>query len=335
VRLIALAPGKTNLCLFLGPTRPDGLHELVSLIEPLSLADELTLEPLPGAAGVAAAVGSGEGACAAGEDEVVCASVEGPNLAGAALAAYRAASGWDGPPQRLTIVKRVPVAAGMGGGSGDAAAALRLAAHAAGRPGDPRLTQLAPRLGADVPSQIEPRPVLVGGAGEEVAPVATLPPHGVLVLPSRERLATPDVFREADRLGLGRSTAELAELRAAVTAALDVARGAGAVRARAPAAAATGGTPPLALDLLVNDLEPAARSLCPSIDDAARGAGADHALVSGSGPTVVGLFCGEGGHAAAAAAAEALGARFPGATAARPVDPGFAAIRVVRDNGGA
>jgi len=150
--LRALAPGKTNLCLFLGPTRADGLHELVSVIEPLSLADELTLEPLPGGAPVAAAPGAGDMGCAAGEDEVVCAGVEGPNLAGAALAAFRAASGWEGPPLRLTIAKRVPVAAGMGGGSGDAAAALRLAAHAAGRPADdPLLARLAPQLGADVP----------------------------------------------------------------------------------------------------------------------------------------------------------------------------------------
>ena len=60
------------------------------------------------------------------------------------------------PPLRLTIAKRVPVAAGMGGGSADAAAALRLAAHAAGRPDDPALERLAPRLGADVPRRSRP-----------------------------------------------------------------------------------------------------------------------------------------------------------------------------------
>src|SRR6185312_15266709 len=140
--LYARAPGKTNLCLFLGGIRADGLHELVSVIEPLSLADELTLEPLPGGALVAAAPGAGDMGCAAGADEVVCAGVEGPNLAGEALAAYRAASGWEGAPLRLAIVKRVPVAAGMGGGSGDAAAALRLVAHAAGRSADPLIAQL-------------------------------------------------------------------------------------------------------------------------------------------------------------------------------------------------
>jgi len=301
--LAARAPGKVNLALFLGATRRDGLHALVSLIEPLSLADELTLAPAP--AGVA-------------RDEVVCPGVEGPNLAAEALAAWRAASGWDAPPQRLTIAKRVPVAAGMGGGSGDAAATLRLAAHAAGRPGDPLVATLAPRLGADVPSQVAPGPVLVAGAGEEVRSVAPRAPHGVLVLPSPHALATADVYREADRLGLARAAGELAERRAALERALVAG-------------------PALPAELLVNDLEPAARSLCPAIDAAladARAAGAEHALVSGSGPTVVGIFWGTDGPAAAAAAAERLRTRHPGAAAARPIDAAFAAVRAVRDNGG-
>lgn len=309
--LSALAPGKTNLCLLLGETRADGLHELVSVIEPLSLADELTLEPLPGGALAAALPGAGDMGCEAGADEVVCPGVDGPNLAGEALAAFRAASGWDGPPLRLTIAKRVPVAAGMGGGSGDAAAALRLIAHAAGRaPDDPLPARLAPRLGADVPSQIAPGPVLVAGAGENVRALPPLPPHGVLVLPSPHALSTPDVFRESDRLGLPRDADELALRRAEVEAAL--------ARGELPEA--------------VNDLEAAARSLCPWIDGAlaaARAAGADRALVSGSGPTVVGLFHGAGGPAAAQAAARALRARFPGATGAHPVDAGFAAVRGV------
>ena len=121
--LRARAPGKVNLCLFVGEPRDDGLHPLVSVVQALSLADELTLEPAPPEASA---------------DEVVCPGVEGPNLAARALALYREATGWDAPPQRLTIEKRIPVAAGMGGGSADAAAALRLAAHAAGTPDDPR-----------------------------------------------------------------------------------------------------------------------------------------------------------------------------------------------------
>ncbi len=288
----ALAPGKVNLCLLIGPVRPsDGRHELVSLVESVSLADELTLEP---------AEGSAQG------DEVLCPGVEEPNLAAAALAAYRAAASWDAPPVRLRIEKRVPVAAGMGGGSGDAAAALRLAAHAAGRPGDLRLIELAPALGADVPSQLAPGLALMTGAGERVESLAPRAPHGLLILPSPERLATAAVYREADRLGSPRGLAELDERLAALRVAL----------------AEGEGLPPE--ELLVNDLEAAARSLCPSIApalDAARAAGAERALVSGSGPTVFGLFPGAEGAEAATEAARELAARFPGASAATPVGP--------------
>jgi 4-diphosphocytidyl-2-C-methyl-D-erythritol kinase len=275
----ARAPGKVNLCLFVGEPREDGLHPLVSVVQALSLADELTLEP----AGAA--------------DEVVCPGVEGPNLAGRALALYREATGWDGPPQRLTIEKRIPVAAGMGGGSSDAAATLRLAAHAAGRPAPP---ELAPRLGADVASLMRPGRVLMTGAGEHVAPLAPAP-LGVLVLPVAAALSTPAVYREADRLGLTRSHAELAQLDALVRAGT-----------WAPE----------------NDLQDAARSLCPLIDAAlaaARDAGADHALVSGSGPTVAGLFGGADGPARAAVAARECG--WPRAIAAEPVDAAWAAVR--------
>jgi 4-diphosphocytidyl-2-C-methyl-D-erythritol kinase len=284
--LRARAPGKVNLCLFVGEPRGDGLHPLVSVVQALSLADELTLAPAP--AGASA-------------DEVVCPGVEGPNLAARALALYREATGWDAPPQRLEIAKRVPVAAGMGGGSSDAAAALRLAAHAAGRPGDPRAAALAPRLGADVASLLRPGRVLMTGAGEHVEPLAPPPPLGALVLPVAAELSTPAVYREADRLGVTRSHAELAEWD-------------GRVR---------GGAWPFH-----NDLEDAARSLCPAIDAAlaaAREAGAERVLVSGSGPTVVGLFEGAEGPARAVAAAAACG--WPRAAAAEPVDEAWAAVR--------
>ncbi len=116
----ALAPAKINLGLFLGPTREDGKHELVTVMQSISLADELTLEWAP--AGVE-------------EDEVLCPGVSGPpveNLAAAALRAFREATSWGGAPLRLKIDKRIPVAAGLGGGSADAAGALRLARHASG-----------------------------------------------------------------------------------------------------------------------------------------------------------------------------------------------------------
>jgi 4-diphosphocytidyl-2-C-methyl-D-erythritol kinase len=286
--LSALAPGKVNLCLYVGEAREDGLHPLVSVVQPLALADELRLEPAPaGSRG----------------DEVLCPGVDGPNLAARALAAYRAAAGWDAPPQRVTIVKRVPVAAGMGGGSGDAAAALRLAAHAAGRPGDPLLAELAPSLGADVPAQLSVRRCLVTGAGERVEPLPPPPAGlGVLVVPVDAGLSTADVYREADRLGLARPAEELAAL------------------AREVRAAALAGSLPGRL--VHSDLEVAARSLCPAIEPAlaaAAEAGADGVLVSGSGPTVAGLFGGRNGAERARAAADALRAAHPRALAAAPV----------------
>jgi 4-diphosphocytidyl-2-C-methyl-D-erythritol kinase len=270
-----LAPAKINLCLFVGPARPsDGRHDLVSVMQSLTLADELVLEPAPGARA----------------DEVVCPYVAGPNLAAAALAAFRAATGWDGAPVRVTITKRVPVAAGMGGGSGDAAAALRLAARAAGVEDEALLLGLATQLGADVPAQIRPGRALATGAGERVEQLPPGPPLGVLVLPSDAPLSTSDVYREADRLALARAASDLAARRAEVEAAL---RDHGEL----PAA------------LLVNDLEPAALSLAPAIG-AARAAvartGADHVMVSGSGPTVLGLFRGDDGPERARRAAAAL-----------------------------
>jgi 4-diphosphocytidyl-2-C-methyl-D-erythritol kinase len=243
-----LAPAKINLCLFVGGTREDGRHELVSVMQSLAWGDDVTAEP-------------------ADADEVVCAEVEGPNLAADALAAIP-----DRVPLRLTIVKRIPVAAGLGGGSADAAAVLRLAG--AELPDD-QLLAIAARLGADVPAQLRPGRSLATGAGEMVERFAPPPPFGVLVLPSAHALSTADVYREADRRELPRGPADLA--------------------ARLDEVQAGIGEGPFGLpvELLVNDLEPAALHLCPAIAaelELARSAGADHAMVSGSGPTVLGLF---------------------------------------------
>ena len=177
-----LAPAKLNLCLFLGPRREDGLHELCSLFEPLALADAIEVTE-------------------AERDEVICAGVEGENLAGRALAGLRE-RGWRREPLRIEIEKRIPVAAGLGGGSADAAAVLRLAAgDVAG------IEELAAEIGADVPSQLVPSLALVQGAGERVARLPDPVPHAAVLLPGGGGLATGDVFAEADRLGLGRDAA--------------------------------------------------------------------------------------------------------------------------------
>lgn len=245
------APAKLNLCLYLGARRGDGLHELCSLFEPLLLGDLVTVSE-------------------AERDEVVCPGVEGENLATRALAALRE-RGWEGPRLRVEIEKRTPVAAGLGGGSADAAAVLRLAA---GEVAD--LEQIAATLGADVPSQLTPALSLVRGAGESVERLPEPKLHAVVLLPGGGGLSTADVFAEADRLGLGRSGGELDEL---------------AQRLRSTAG--TGASPLSYRDLLVNDLEPAARSLRPEIGialDALRDTGAPHMLLTGSGPTAFGLF---------------------------------------------
>jgi 4-diphosphocytidyl-2-C-methyl-D-erythritol kinase len=276
VKLRSLAPGKVNLCLFVGAPRADGLHPLVSVVQAVSLADELTLEPAPG--GMA--------------DEVVCPGVDGENLAGRALAAFREATGWDAPPQRLTIRKRVPVAAGMGGGSSDAAAALRLAAHAAGGAPQALLLGLAARLGGDVPALVEPGRTLMLGAGERVRPLPPQHDFALAILPSAHALSTPAVYREFDALGASRTPAELGELES---------RDAWIVH---------------------NDLQDAARSLCPPVDDAlaaVAATGARHALVSGSGPTVVGLY---DDRTLAQAAASAIGG-----IVAEPVTAEYAEVR--------
>jgi 4-diphosphocytidyl-2-C-methyl-D-erythritol kinase len=266
--MIERAPGKVNLSLFVGAPREDGLHPLVSVVQAVSLADELTMEP-------------------AAADEVVCPGVEGPNLAARALAAFRDATGWD-TPQRITIAKRIPVAAGMGGGSADAAATLRLAARVAGGVDEALLHELAVSLGADVPSLLFPGRVVMTGAGEHVDRLPDPAPFGLLIVPSLEALSTPAVYREFDRLGGARSPDELAARKLQALA---------------------GDVPP------VNDLEAAARSLSPAIDaslTAMRDAGATVAMVSGSGPTVFGIFD-------TPDAARDAAATFPGAIPVEPV----------------
>jgi 4-diphosphocytidyl-2-C-methyl-D-erythritol kinase len=258
------APAKLNLCLYLGQRRDDGLHELCSLFEPLALADLIEVS-------------------AAASDEVVCPGVEGENLVARTLAALRE-RGWEREPLRVEIEKRVPVAAGLGGGSGDAAAILRLAA---GEVDD--LQGLAAQLGADVPSQLQPALALVRGAGERVESLPEPAPHAAVLLPDGGGLSTAAVFAEADRLGLGREPDKLE-----------------ALASRLREAAGAGASPLAYPELLVNDLEAPAHSLRPAIGDALdelREAGAPVALLSGSGPTAVGLFP---DLAAARAAAEAI-----------------------------
>lgn len=274
--MVTRAPAKLNLCLYLGPAREDGLHELRSLFCPLLLSDRVE-------------IGSAE------TDEVVCEGVSGPNLAAVALDALRA-RGWRSPPLRIAIEKRIPVAAGLGGGSADAAAVLRMA-----RGELDGLWALAAGIGADVPSQLDPAFALVGGAGETVELLPAPGEFAVVLIPFEEGLGAREVYAEADRIGLARSAAELED-----------------VEGRLRDAAGSGASPLEYADLLVNDLQGAALSLRPEIGDALAAledAGAAVAFVTGSGPTAVGLF---GNIVEADRAAGALPPRFANAIVSGP-----------------
>ena len=293
------APGKVNLCLFLGPVREDGRHELVTLFESVSVADSIQVTT---AAATAAASGPDATAAPTPADQIVCAGVDGLNIVTRTLDGLRA-RGWAGRPLRIVIDKQIPVAGGMGGGSADAAAVLRVAPLLAPVDEDV-VVALAASLGADVPGQLRPGLSLGTGAGDVIQRLDPLAPHAFVIVPQPFGLSTAEVYREADRLGLPRDDLDLA-------ARLRDVRG-----AAAPA--------------LVNDLEPAALSLAPEIGgalEALRDAGAAHAMVSGSGPTVFGVFFGPQAGASAADAARGLVARYPGATSATPVSEEFGAPR--------
>jgi 4-diphosphocytidyl-2-C-methyl-D-erythritol kinase len=274
--MIVDAPAKLNLCLYLGQLRDDGRHELRSIFEPLALADRIEVTE-------------------AELDQVVSLDIEGENLAETALKALRA-QGWKGAPLQVEIDKVIPVAAGLGGGSADAAAVLRLAVGEVDG-----IEEIAAKLGADVPSQLAPRPLLVAGAGERFEPIPVPAAHGVVLIPSAEGLETAAVYTEADRLASARGAGELDQIEAKLRQ------------------ATAGGASPLDYpELLVNDLQTAALSLRPQIGEALealRGAGAKVAMVTGSGPTAFGLF---EDAAAAERATGALHQSFPAAIATRP-----------------
>ena len=250
-----LAYAKVNLVLRVGaPRAGDGLHPLCSIFASVALADRVSVRQ-------------------ADEDEVVCPEVDGVNLASKAVTAFRGAVP-DLPPLAVTIEKRIPVAAGLGGGSADAAAVLRAANELSGTPHSPEgLRGLAAAIGSDVPSQVVPRHALVTGVGEEVEAIE-LPRMALVLVPRREGLSTPVVFAELDRLRNGVSPPagrlDPEPLRRLAGAPLG-----DLVRA------------------LENDLQAAAISLRPELRRIVASlseAGALAAQITGSGPTAFGVF---------------------------------------------
>lgn len=253
------APAKLNLGLRVVGRRDDGLHELDSLFVPLDLADAVEIERR-----------AEPGVCLEVEGLALELPTGGQNLASRAAEAFLA----EVDPRagvRLRLRKRIPVAAGLGGGSSDAGAVLRgLARLFPGALAEERLAALALGLGADVPYFLDPRPARVRGVGEHIEPIAGFPRRVWLLANPGLPLSTAEVFRAYDALGP-------------------------ALTPRKPES-----TLPLE-----NDLEPAAVRLCPPIArlrERLRGLGAEAVGMTGSGPTVFGSFPDE------ARAAEALAA---------------------------
>jgi 4-diphosphocytidyl-2-C-methyl-D-erythritol kinase len=243
------AAAKINLALVVGERRADGLHELVTAMQRVDLCDFVEVEAAP-----ALTVTGFEG------DTIVRAALERLAEAGSVQPAWRA-----------RIRKRIPLAAGLGGGSADAAAALVLA-NATLRPPLPRegLLEVAAAVGSDVPFFLEPGPKLVEGAGERLAPLDLPQDYWVVIAVPRsaEKRATRDVYDRFDELGGptgfdGRKRALLEAL--------------GTLRRPRDFAA----LPP-------NDLAEAAGGS--ALAESLRGAGAFRADVCGAGPAEYGLF---------------------------------------------
>ena len=214
--MLVHAPAKLNLCLYLGPRRDDGLHELCSLFEPLALADLITVSE-------------------AERDEVICPGVEGENLAAAALAALRE-RGWE---RGAAAGRDREAGAGRG----------RPRWRQRRRGGDPaprrrrgRRPRAAwrPSWAPTCPRSCIPRWPWSAAPASGSSRFPSRPPHAVVLLPDGGGLSTAAVFAEADRLGLGR----------------DAGRARGARRRACAQPAGAGASPLSYPELLVNDLEP-------------------------------------------------------------------------------
>lgn len=259
--LIERAGPKINLSLLVEGRRADGYHALVSLVAFGGGGDLLALAP--GEALALSVLGPTAQAAGAGPDNLC--------LKAARALAERVAGLTLG---RFTLTKRLPVAAGLGGGSSDAAAALRLLARANGLDrDDPRLIAAAREVGADVPVCLDQRARMMTGLGHDLGPVLKLPPLYAVFANPGVALATRDVFA---RLGLAPGQTHALQPHPALRSGLDAA----ALLA--------------ALKKTRNDLEDPACVLAPVVGDvlAVLGAarGARLARMSGSGATCFALF---------------------------------------------
>lgn len=285
VSVRALAPAKINLSLRVRALRPDGYHEITTVFQAVSLTDEVTVsEGDPGTGCTVVVSGDQAGLVPNGDANIVC-------VAARALAHH---AGRAVPDIVIGITKSIPVAAGMAGGSADAAATLVALRRLWGLDvPDPTLAQLAAGIGSDVPFSLMGQIARGTGRGEKLTPVLSdAQLHWVVAL-SEEELSTPSVYAEWDRLARDGRLAPAADDDADDTELLRALRG---------------GDPRAIARHLVNDLEPAALALRPRLRgvlDAGAELGALAGLVSGSGPTCV--FLAEDREGAIALAAEMAG----------------------------
>jgi 4-diphosphocytidyl-2-C-methyl-D-erythritol kinase len=263
----ARAYAKINLLLAVGPGRPDGYHEVLSLLQSVGLHDTLDLAFAP------AGAPSLRLRCA--HPEVPC---DGRNLVGRAIAAFRAEFG-AADPLRVTLDKGIPVAAGLAGGSADAAATLLALAQLYHLPGgDGRLAALAERLGADVPFCLTGGTARAEGSGERLTPLPAHPGIWLVLWTPPGGVGTAEVYARLEEIRTvgpewtGRPAAE--------------ARLAAAAEALAAGDLAALGR------VLTNDLALVTEEWRPEVREARErflAAGAPGALMSGSGPTVFAL----------------------------------------------
>ncbi|WP_084039313.1 4-(cytidine 5'-diphospho)-2-C-methyl-D-erythritol kinase [Demequina sp. NBRC 110053] len=266
----ARAPGKVNLQLSVGPVREDGYHPLATVFQAVDLYETVTATVRADEA-ITVRVRAARGATV----DVDAVPLDETNIAVKAAQALRAEFGvTDGVD--LEIVKGVPVAGGMAGGSADAAAALLACAEAwdlgASRA---QLDEVAATLGADVPFILHGHTAVGLGRGDEITPAMTRGEYHWVLATQSEGLSTAEVYAEFDRMiERGHVPAEQPQICDEVMVAL-----------RAGDAEVLG-------DVLINDLQPAAIRLAPhlrAVMEQALEAEALGVMVSGSGPTVAAL----------------------------------------------
>ena len=250
-----LSPAKINLFLHITGKRPDGYHTLVSLMCPIRLYDTISLR-----------VGGNQ-------QSVSCAHQAVPedesNLAAKAARLFLKEANLRHQGFDIHIEKQIPVAAGLGGGSSNAAAVLRaLNRHYGGRYSPGQLMKMGQSLGADIPFFINCRPALATGIGEKLEPFYRIDPFHVVLIYPGFGVSTAAVYKKLN-LGLTKGIKEIKYTGFNKMQGFDVYKH------------------------LCNDLESVTKSMHPEIalmKDALLSQGAEGALMSGSGASVFGLF---------------------------------------------